>query len=324
MPPPLVSVIIPAYNAERFVLDAVESALAQEYQPTEIIVVDDGSTDRTRDRLREYEGRITVIARENGGVAAARNAGVDKSCGSLLAFLDADDVWEPSFLSRLVSLLDSREDAALAFSDLYRFQLDDKTVFPKSNTEIYPLIWNHTQRNPSIPGSHRLPSQAAFRLLLEGYPVFPSTVVLRRAAFEQAGRWDTSIRRSEDLDCWLRCSRIGDFLYLDQRLTGMARHDSHLSGSPMTMAISDIGVLRSHAKHGRYATPESRLIRYHLGKRLCGAGWNFLHNRNFTDARKTYAAALAYPSSFTNALVHLPLTFAPIYGVYRAIRSPND
>ena len=95
----LVSVVIPTYNYAHFVTGAVESALAQTYPDREVIVVDDGSTDDTRDRLAPFEGRIRYIHQENQGLSAARNTGIRAARGALVAFLDSDDLWHPEKLA---------------------------------------------------------------------------------------------------------------------------------------------------------------------------------------------------------------------------------
>ena len=98
---PLVSVIIPTFNRATMVVEAVDSVLAQSYQPLEIIVVDDGSTDDTAVRLSGYGERIKVIRRPlNRGVSAARNCGIRQSCGHYLALLDSDDLWLPDKIER--------------------------------------------------------------------------------------------------------------------------------------------------------------------------------------------------------------------------------
>src|SRR6476469_10004419 len=99
---PLVSVVIPAYNAERFLGEAIESVLAQGYAHFELIVVDDGSSDRTAEVARSFGDRVRTIEQENSGVSAARNAGTRAAGGELLAFLDADDRWSPGWLERMV------------------------------------------------------------------------------------------------------------------------------------------------------------------------------------------------------------------------------
>jgi len=92
---PIVSVIVTTYNVEQYIREALDSVFSQTYPSLEVLVVDDGSTDRTRTILTEYEPRIRVLAQPNSGVAVARNTGAAASSGSLLAFLDADDIWEP-------------------------------------------------------------------------------------------------------------------------------------------------------------------------------------------------------------------------------------
>lgn len=95
-----VSVVIPNYNYGRFLRDALESALGQTHRPHEVIVVDDGSTDESFEVLREYGGRVIVIRQKNQGVGSARNRGAEAATGEFLAFLDADDYWEPSKLEK--------------------------------------------------------------------------------------------------------------------------------------------------------------------------------------------------------------------------------
>jgi len=110
---PLVSVIIPAYNATAFLGETLDSVLAQTYPNLEIIVVDDGSTDDTPDLLGSYGDRIRVLRQANSGQATARNHGAREAHGELLAFLDSDDLWDPDKIARQVELLD-RFPTALA------------------------------------------------------------------------------------------------------------------------------------------------------------------------------------------------------------------
>ena len=94
-----ISVIIPCYNTERYLSEAINSVLAQEIQPLEILVIDDGSTDRSADVAKGFSGRIQLYRQPNSGAAAARNRGIEMSKGDLLAFLDADDLWTPGKLA---------------------------------------------------------------------------------------------------------------------------------------------------------------------------------------------------------------------------------
>src|SRR5687768_199170 len=108
-----VSVIIPTYNSGSLVVQAVEGVLAQTRQAEEVIVVDDGSTDDTAERLQQFGERIRVVRQANGGVATARNAGLRASSGDLVAFLDADDAWHPQKLERQIALLQQHPEFGL-------------------------------------------------------------------------------------------------------------------------------------------------------------------------------------------------------------------
>jgi glycosyltransferase involved in cell wall biosynthesis len=117
-PNPLVSVVIPAYNAERFLAETLRSVLAQDYDPVEIVVVDDGSTDATAQIARAHG--VRCLRQRNGGQAAARNAGVAAAHGELVAFLDADDICEPSRLRRQVAQLLARPELGFVLASMQR------------------------------------------------------------------------------------------------------------------------------------------------------------------------------------------------------------
>src|SRR5688572_15366487 len=172
---PLVSVVIPAYNAARFLPRAVESVLNQSYRPLEVTVIDDGSTDDTARVLEPYRGAIHYLRQPNGGPARARNQGIAQTRGELVAFLDADDLWLPNKLSIQVRSLQDNPRAGVVHSDT--FYLDNTTGVqsrrgnpPTDFTgDCYPLMF---QRN---------------RITL-------STVVVRRECLEQVGGFDERIR----------------------------------------------------------------------------------------------------------------------------------
>jgi glycosyltransferase involved in cell wall biosynthesis len=195
-----VSVIIPTFNCAATVTDAVRSALAQTRRAEEIIVVDDGSTDDTRERLKPYADRVRYIAQENGGVAAARNRGLAAARGDLLAFLDADDVWHPQKLELQLRAMAERRDILLL------------------GTATFP--WPAHQIPPAEPrGPSAVAPIAARDLLVRNY-FTTSSVVLRREAAERAGLFDTALSGPEDYDYWLRVSRVGPVANLSLPLTG--------------------------------------------------------------------------------------------------------
>jgi glycosyltransferase involved in cell wall biosynthesis len=120
--PPLVSVIVPAYNAERFVGHAIRSILAQDYSPIEILVVDDGSTDHTAAAVQEFGPRVRFLRQANAGAGAARNRGIEHATGRYIAFLDADDLWEPGKLSRQMELLEADPSCSFLFGQVQQYR----------------------------------------------------------------------------------------------------------------------------------------------------------------------------------------------------------
>lgn len=184
----LVSVIIPTYNRGALVREAVASVRAQRgMDDYEVIVVDDGSTDATATALHcEFGDTIRVLRTENRGVAAARNCGVAASSGTLIAFLDSDDLWLPDKLAAQVAFLASRPQAEICQSD---------------------EIWVRNGVRVNACAHHRKPSGDIFAASLRLCLVSPSAVMLRRNLFERVGGFDESLPACEDYDLWLRIGR---------------------------------------------------------------------------------------------------------------------
>ena len=165
---PLVSVIIPVHNAERFIIAAIESVLAQDYRPLELIVVDDGSTDRTSEIVQRIP-QVSFHRQAKQGPGAARNAGVRASKGELISFLDADDLWMPGKLSRQVAALSDDVDLEAVFGHVTEF------------TDLNPEAATR-----EIPG-----------------PI-PGTILIKRAALDRIGWFDETTEALEGADWYLR------------------------------------------------------------------------------------------------------------------------
>ena len=108
---------MPAYNCEDYIAESIESVLAQDYENLELLVVDDGSTDSTPDVIRSFGSAVTLVQRNNGGAAAARNYGMEIARGEYVSFLDADDIWHQQKLSTQFAYIESRPDVGIVFSD---------------------------------------------------------------------------------------------------------------------------------------------------------------------------------------------------------------
>lgn len=185
-----VSVVIPAYNAERTLADTLSSVLEQTFEDFEVLVIDDGSTDRTGELARNTgDPRVRVVTVANGGVARARNRGIGASRGELIAFLDADDLWRSRKLERQVAFLHGRPDVGVCFTAAVRVDAD-------------------TQPIGLMPAREYADYCAALLLTSAGAACACSSGIVRRALALDVGGFDPSLSQSADWDFWLRLSRI--------------------------------------------------------------------------------------------------------------------
>jgi glycosyltransferase involved in cell wall biosynthesis len=207
---PLVSVIIPTYNEGPLLAQAIRSALAQTYPGIEVIVVNDGSTDpRTRETAVGFAERIRYIEQENAGVAAAREAGVKASTGSLIALLDQDDRWLPYKVETQVRDLAEHPRAALAHSSYYRINGEGERI---GVTRLLEREWQP------------LPS------LLIDVPIASGTALMRREAIEQAGGFDPRLAGTDDWDLWLRMAAQGGTFFCNaEPLAEYREHSANTS-----------------------------------------------------------------------------------------------
>jgi glycosyltransferase involved in cell wall biosynthesis len=230
-----ISVIIPVFNGERTIRAAIDSALAQDFDGKEIIVVDDGSTDSTRRILESYGSQIKFITQSNRGVSAARNACVAASSGKYIALLDADDTWLPNKLARTVSRLDANPDAALAFSDF--ISVDRFGV----------------QGSASCLG--KAPSMQ--ELMTRAWGILPSTVVMRRSVLDKIGGFCEEFKGSgggDDTYIWILTRECGEFEYVAAPLATYRTSDAS-SMADKYAAGQDVFVRLIRARYGERALP---------------------------------------------------------------------
>jgi len=217
---PLVSFIIPTHNYGRYVVEAVESALAQTYRNFEIIVVDDGSTDNTPELMAPLQDRVCYIRQEQRGPSAARNAGIKVARGELIAFLDADDVWLPHKTATQVSYLVAHPEIGLVCG---------RTRRTGNQAKDQPRIGYRRRR--ALRKLITLEAGAAFNNLFlspRNY-IATSTVMLRRQCLDLVGDFDESLFRVEDLNLWLRVARHFGIARLPEILALHRFHESNLA-----------------------------------------------------------------------------------------------
>lgn len=195
-----VSAVIAVYNGEDFIQRAVQSVLDQTYPVTQLIIVDDGSTDNTPDVLEAFGDNpiIFVVRQPNQGQATAKNRGAREATGSLIAFLDADDFWNNDKLEQQVDHFNNK-DVAVVYSNRTYIGLDDAPLQKQPEVKVRPS------------------GKITDALIVENLIPFGSTVV-RRDVFEKMGGFDQSLSMGIDWDLWLRVSVEWQFKYVDKYL----------------------------------------------------------------------------------------------------------
>jgi len=198
---PAVSVLMPAYNAARYLAKTLDSLFVQTFADWELIVVDDGSTDATPDILRSYaDSNVRVIRQANGGEARARNTALDHATGEFIAFLDSDDLYTPNALQEMVAFMRAHPEFDAAFADGYFCDENDRPLMRLS------------EHRPGIYTGRILE-----QVVLSGSVItVPVCTIVRRAIIERHHlRFDPQFVIGPDWDFWIRVARVANFGYID-------------------------------------------------------------------------------------------------------------
>lgn len=225
---PLVSVVIPAYNAAPWLSAAVDSVLAQDFQDYELIVVDDGSTDGTPGVLARYGDRIRSLRKANGGLSSARNAGIAAARGRYVAFLDADDRWLPGKLAAQVACMEARSEVGFTTTCA---RLEDEQGHVLGT-------WPCARWTGSFL-AHLFAS-------LGDVAGSGSAAMVRRELFARAGTFDESLPSLEDVDMWMRLAALTGYACVDEPLVVIRRHGASMSRNRERMRTCALRVLHKN------------------------------------------------------------------------------
>ena len=227
---PLVSVIIPVYNGKKYISETIESVLGQTYAPIEIIIIDDGSKDSSHNVIKPYlnDNKIKYYFQQNQGVAAARNFGIQKSSGNLIAFIDQDDLWLPEKISRQVSLMSTNSQLALVHGRI--------EFINENGTRIKPL-WTH----PEVSGY-------CFKEMFSGNKIAMLTALVKKESIMAAGMFDETIAITDDYDLWLKISYTNMVGYVDETIALYRYHGENTSGNIVAFKKNELQVLQNFLK----------------------------------------------------------------------------
>jgi glycosyltransferase involved in cell wall biosynthesis len=267
----LFSIIIPAYNAEAYLGEAIESALVQKGVKLEVIVVNDGSTDRTVDIAESFGYRVKVISQENRGISAARNAGSCHARGNVLAFLDADDVWLPQKLA--VQEMKLQAGFKAVYTNRYNFgRIGD---LPEVHSDIVSMeegdLWES---------------------LLSGNMITTSSLVIDREIFESCGGFNVGLRFCEDWDLWLRCAETHQIGYCVQPLVKYRIHSTSSSHNYQLMSRNRVEVVLTALDSARGRELPSGKRRKILARAWATSAWEAAKSKDRITSFRWYGISL--------------------------------
>jgi glycosyltransferase involved in cell wall biosynthesis len=242
---PLVSVIVTFHNQARFVAPTLDSVLAQTYPRMETIVVDDGSTDDTRERCARYGDRIRLIVRPNGGGAAARNSGLAVVRGAYIAHMDGDDLWHPEKIAVQVEAARRFPEAGMVVADGHTFR--------DGASDVPGLIWGEVGRQLAAAPEDALRVDC-YEILLRRRPCIstPSQMMVPASVYQVLGGWEPRLRVVSDAEIALRIASRYPIVFLRGDLVGYRYLPSSISGPremrSFTWGLDFFEMLRVHRR----------------------------------------------------------------------------
>jgi glycosyltransferase involved in cell wall biosynthesis len=311
----LVSVIVAAYNAERFVGEAVESLLAQTHRHLEAIVVDDGSTDRTADVVRDIQGdRVRLLRQENAGPAAARNAGIATARGEYVAFLDADDLWLPDKTEKQLALFADQPALGLVYCLRRGKILNDngRWIDDEARNRAYAALRD--------AGRYR--RGRCFRAMVEEVFVALSSAMVPRRVLDDVGVFDPDLVTAEDRHFYARIAHDYEVNYVPEPLVIMRRHGANLSWDPEREPQTLEFLRRIAALYPECSLDRKGWMRAVYADAARRSGCDALHAGRLRQARQELREASRYrPGRLLNwaylAAAHLP---KPVVSALRRLK----
>jgi glycosyltransferase involved in cell wall biosynthesis len=283
---PSISVIIPVFNQDQFVAEAVESALAQTFPPAEVIAVDDGSTDESARVLAGFGPRVRVIRQPNGGVSVARNRGVAEATGVLVAFLDADDAWLPQKLERQVRRFVDEPELGLVHCGGVVVDREGKPLWER------------------LDGMEGWVAED-FLLFRQGWTATGSTAVVPRSLILELGGFDPQLPPTEDWDLSYRiaCRRRVGFIP-----EALVKYRLHGANGHMNIDRMERGMLLGFRKAFESPAPQTALLRHqaygHLHMILAGS---YFHARHYGPFARNALQSLWHRPALVTRLLGFPV-----------------
>jgi glycosyltransferase involved in cell wall biosynthesis len=273
---PKVSVVIPVYNGDRFVAGAIESGLAQTYRNFELVIVNDGSTDESREKILPYFDlpNVRYIEQQNKGVAAARNAAIRNATGELIAFLDQDDLWLPDKLELQVSYLQYHPNVPLVHANVACIDDAGQEVDFHWDTQVEGMC---------------------FRELFARNRIAVLTVLVRKDCLQEVGPLNEKLSGVDDYELWLRIARRFPIGHMDDVVAHYRFHDRNVSRDSFDMTFRDLGAIQSIVDNfpDVYETLGARIVKQRLAQlHFELGGWYMWKSHDFARAKRHFYEAI--------------------------------
>jgi glycosyltransferase involved in cell wall biosynthesis len=314
-----ISVVITAYNSERFVADAIRTVQGQTVRPREIIVVDDGSTDRTAEIATALG--VTVLTQRNAGSSAARNAGTRAASAPWIAYLDVDDLWAPEKLELQWKGLQNAPGADFSFCDFAIFTEAGiiKSAHLASSAEYAAVV-----RLPLGDAGVYASRESLGRQLLFADFISTSSLLVRREVVFAIGAFDESMRTSEDYDFMLRLLAVADAGIVEQRTVFYRLHGANKSTHWHQSLLARNEIAERIAKNPhRYPVGACAYFASQRLENINAAAKTLLRNQRYREARETaFAGVREAPSwrGIATILLSLVLGLPPAHALHSALR----
>lgn len=278
---PKVSVIIPTYNCEKYLANAIDSALQQTYQDFEVIIIDDGSSDGTKELVKKYvnnySDKIHYVHQQNKGVSAARNNGIKIANGEYIAFLDADDLWISTKLMDQMKLLEKDRGLVLVFTDMQQTE-GTKILYESFLKEkgYYPLI----------------AATDFFSELVKKALIYTSTVVVKKQIFDEVGVFNETYKVGEDHDLWLRIAKRHRIGFLARSFVVRRLHDFNATRNKQFFYEEQIRLLKGYLKSDLFNKMHKRIFFRQLSNWYYELGYYYFSRKEYKRSLKWFVKSI--------------------------------
>lgn len=290
-----ISVIIPTYNCEKaYLKESIESAINQTLKPLEIIVVDDGSTDDTKDVVSAYSNQgVKYLFQQNSGQSAARNYGIRMAQGDWIAFLDHDDVWINTKLERQVAKHNETK---------YEFIVTDMYLGDDINEDKKSFLSNYS----------RVGEGKIFDILINRSFIFPSSVLVKKSIIEEFNCFDEKLHMMEDLDLFLKISRKYEIGVIKEILVFRRVHAFNFSFHETALALKADFWEKVDNRFGPLNNWQMTHVKKHYIETIYRLAYHEFKQNNFTLARKHYKECIVKKYNVIPSIKYILLTYIPV------------